>query len=202
MHTMLSELQIDALKEVSSIGAGNAATALSQMIKKRIVINVPQVQFSTIDEATRVFGPAETIVSAVCLRVLGDVTGIILITFGKAEATRLSCLLMGRQTADQEGDWDEIGLSAIKEVATILAGSYLNALSKMLELQFNLSLPSFAQDMAGALIQNVLIETNQNAEHAIVVNTEMSVVDERVMGYFFFIPEAQSLGKVLEAMGV
>ncbi|HLD45395.1 MAG TPA: chemotaxis protein CheC, partial [bacterium] len=89
MHTMLSELQIDALKEVSSIGAGNAATALSQMIKKRIVINVPQVQFSTIDEATRVFGPAETIVSAVCLRVLGDVTGIILITFGKAEATRL-----------------------------------------------------------------------------------------------------------------
>src|SRR3989449_3125985 len=39
----LKELQIDALREVANIGAGHAATALSQLTNRKIMISVPQI---------------------------------------------------------------------------------------------------------------------------------------------------------------
>ena len=42
-HGNLSNIQLDALKEVSNIGAGNAATALSMMLGKKIDMTVPSV---------------------------------------------------------------------------------------------------------------------------------------------------------------
>ena len=39
----LKALQLDALREVANIGAGHAATALSQMTNRTIMISVPEV---------------------------------------------------------------------------------------------------------------------------------------------------------------
>ena len=39
----LTPVQMDALREIGNVGAGNSATALSQIINHRIDMNVPQV---------------------------------------------------------------------------------------------------------------------------------------------------------------
>ena len=39
----LNNIQIDALKEIGNIGAGNAATSLSTLLNKRINMTVPNI---------------------------------------------------------------------------------------------------------------------------------------------------------------
>lgn len=197
----LTQEQRDALKEIVTVGAGNAATALSQMLKKRINIEVPTVTLTTIDKASDVFGDAESLVITIYLQLLGDAQGVIMFTFNKDEAIRLSDLLLGRPQGKTK-ILTEMAESSLKETATILSGAYLSAMAKLLKMRFIISSPGLAQDMAGAIVDNILIETSKEADHAIVVNTELKIIDEKVMAYFFFVPDTPSLKKIMDVTGV
>lgn len=200
MNSELSSGQKDALKEVVSIGAGNAATALSQLLRQKVNIIVPKVNFSSIDKAQEIFGPPETLVATVYLQLLGDASGVILFSFKKEDALRLSDMLMGKE-AGKSKILSEMGESALKETATILSGAYLAALSKMLKMRLLISAPVMAQDMAGAIVDNVLIEVSKEADYTLVIYTELEITSEKVTAYFFFIPEKESLEKILRAIG-
>ena len=195
----LSKEQIDAIKEVVSIGAGNAATALSQIVEEKVEIKVPNVRFVKVDESQDLFGSAEEIVGSVYLKVLGDAEGVILFAFVKNEALRLADLIMNQPVGSSKVI-NEMVRSALKEGSSILTGSYLNAISKLLDMRFIPTIPSFAQDMAGAIISDVLIESCKGAEYAIVFDTEFRVGDEQIFAYFFFVPEKQFLDLITEKL--
>jgi len=196
-----NENQMDALKEIVSIGAGNAATALSQLLHQKVNIAVPTVNLTTIDKAQDVFGEPETLVVAVYLQLLGDATGVILVSFRRDEALRLSDILLGREPGKTKM-LHEIEESALKESATILIGAYLGALAKILKMRLLVSAPATAQDMAGAVVDNILIEISKEADYTLVIDTELKIIDEKVVTYFFFIPDKDSLGKIFDAIGV
>ena len=40
----INNMQYDVLREIGNIGAGNATTALSQMINAKVSMNVPKVE--------------------------------------------------------------------------------------------------------------------------------------------------------------
>ncbi|MBU1922594.1 chemotaxis protein CheC [Patescibacteria group bacterium] len=201
MQNKLKQEQIDALKEIVSIGAGNAATALSQMLKRKTNILVPKVTLAPIDKVALVFGGAELLVTAVYLQVLGDVSGVILFSFHKDDATRFADLLLG-QSLGKTKVLNEIARSALKEASTILTGAYLSALAKLLNMRLLISSPALAQDMAGAIVNNILAETSKEGDYSIVIDSEFEIVDQKVMAYFFFIPDKESLDKILKAMNV
>ncbi|MGP1407462.1 chemotaxis protein CheC, partial [Selenomonas sp.] len=67
----LSPVQLDVLREIGNVGAGNSATALSQLINRRIDMNVPKVSVVPLDEVPDLVGGPETIVVGVFLRVYG-----------------------------------------------------------------------------------------------------------------------------------
>ena len=74
----LNEMQLDVLKEVANIGAGNAATALSELINKKINMKVPQVRiipFGCLDE---VIGGVETLTVGVYMEFKGEIDGTIM----------------------------------------------------------------------------------------------------------------------------
>ena len=198
MKNILNEKQIDALKEIVSIGAGNAATALSQITKTKTSITVPAVQFLPVADAPKLLGPLETMVTSVYLQLLGDLTGVLLFIYKNDAASKLSNLLGTANKVKQSG----IDESALKESSTILTGAYLNAISKLLYKKLLMSAPAIAHDMSGAIIENVLIEANKDADFAIIIETEFTVVNEKIEAFFFFIPEKKSLQALLEAMGV
>lgn len=77
----LKALQLDALREVASIGAGHAATALSQLTKRKIMISVPQITVTPIEEVLKLMGDADAPVAAVLMHMLGDLTGRTLLMF-------------------------------------------------------------------------------------------------------------------------
>src|SRR5699024_12727990 len=60
----LSHLEQDVLREIENIGAGNATTSLSELINKRIHMEVTAVQLVTInDMVDKIGGPEELIVT-------------------------------------------------------------------------------------------------------------------------------------------
>src|SRR5438128_2109597 len=71
----LKELQIDALREVANIGAGHAATALSQLTNRKIMISVPQINIVRLEEVPDLLGNPQDVVAAVLMHMLGDLTG-------------------------------------------------------------------------------------------------------------------------------
>ncbi|TET22186.1 MAG: hypothetical protein E3J78_03315, partial [Candidatus Cloacimonadota bacterium] len=60
--TQLNERQLDSIKEISNIGSGHAATALSQLTKKKVMVSVPEVKVLKVEQLPSLFPEAEEIV--------------------------------------------------------------------------------------------------------------------------------------------
>ena len=96
----LSGNQLDALREIGNIGAGNSATALSQLINRRIEMNVPNVTIVPLEEVPELVGGPETVVVGVFLRVYGKAPSNILFLMPQDSAFYLVDTLMGKQRGE------------------------------------------------------------------------------------------------------
>ena len=197
----LTELQMDALREIGNVGAGNAATALSQIINRKIDMSVPKVSIMPLGDVPDVVGGADVMVAGVYLRVFGLAPGSILFLLPRDSTFYLVDMLMGRPQGTTEV-LTEMDESAVMEIGNILAGAYLNALSHFTQLTLLPSIPALAVDMAGAILSVILIQLGQIGDHALVIETEFTSEFEGVNGHFFLIPDPGSLGTILTAIGV
>lgn len=202
--TQLNALQLDALREIGNVGAGNAATALSQLINKKINMSVPKVSVAPIGDVPDLVGGPETLVAGVFLRVFGQAPSSILFLLPHDSAFALVDTLMHRTTDRTDYEITEMEESALKEIGNILSGAYLNALAHFTQITLLPSIPSLAIDMAGAILSIILIQLGQVGDYALVIETEFSANTENddVRGHFFLIPDPGSLSIILEAIGV
>ncbi|OGP59616.1 MAG: CheY-P-specific phosphatase CheC [Deltaproteobacteria bacterium RBG_13_61_14] len=197
----LRDVHLDALQEICNIGMGHAATALSQMIGKTVNLNVPKVTLAGLDQVPDIIGGAEQVVVGIYLQVWGDFRGNLLLIFPRDSAQNLNALLTG-QPATSELILSEIHASALKEVANILAGAYLGAMGNLLGLSLLPSVPSLAFDMAGAIVDYILIELGQESDLTLVVETQFFGMGSTIRGHFFLLPDPNSLKLILEASRV
>jgi chemotaxis protein CheC len=193
----LSAIQLDALTEVGNIGAGNAATALSQLINAKIDMTVPAINIVPFNEIFARIG-GEEVVIAVIVRVLGDTPGNILFIFEKDIALDLIETLMGRK----EDCLSEMGNSVLCEIGNIIAGSYMNAIAKLTNLLIIPSVPAVSYDMLGAILSTIFIESGQFDEYVLDVETTFLQDNSEVSGHFYYVPMPGSLEKILNSLGV
>lgn len=194
----LSEL--DALREVGNIGAGNAATALSQILGKRVDMSVPRARVLELSQVPEILGGTENLVVGVYLRIFGDIQGNIMFLLPTKSAEKLVEILMG--TTDEEGVAGEIAQSAIMEVGNIITSSYLNALSSFSGLTVVPSTPALAYDMAGAIMSTILIELSEVSDYALLIETEFMSDGQSLDANFFMLPDLDSLYVLLKSIGV
>jgi chemotaxis protein CheC len=198
----LSHVQLDALMEISNIGMGHAATALSQMIGQTVRLRVPQVTVTEISQVPEHLGGAEQLMVGITMQVLGDARGSIMLLFPQESAHRLLCSLLGHQ--DRGHNLSEEDVSALKEVGNILASAYLNALGNLLKKVLIPSVPLLANDMAGAVVDNVLIELSRSGDLAMMVETDFSGEQDRektIRGHFFLLPDPATLDIFVNLVG-
>lgn len=196
----LSRAQLDALREVANIGAGHAATALSQITDQQIMISVPQLNIAAIgDVPNQIAGPEEP-VAAVLMRLEGDLTGLTLLVFPHPIALKIAGLMM-RRSVSQLG---EIEVSALKEAGNILSAAYLNALADFMKMTLMPSPPSMTVDMSDAVLSSTYLETVQGSEFVFCVESEFQLEDqaERLRGFFLLLPDVQSLHEILRTIRV
>lgn len=195
----LNQSQLDALRETSSIAAGNAATSLSVMLGKKVTISVPTIMVEASGKIPEALGGEENIVSVVYFSVSGQLSGSILLMLSISESLRLVNILTG-QKVDQTERIDEMGISAIKELGNITIGTYLRALSNALKLKIIHSVPGFASDMLGALLDGTLAEVSLKAEHVVMAENTFLMEKDVYRGHLIFILEPESLFVMLKAL--
>ena len=197
----LTPLQLDALREVANMGAGHAATALSQMTGGTIMISVPRLHVSRLAEVPPQFLRDEEPVAAVLLDMLGDLTGRTLLVFPKPTVMRMSELML-RRPAGSSVALGELERSAIKEAGNILSGAYLNALSDFMGMVLLPSPPTLVVDMATSILAPAHLGGAFVDDYVFVVETEFYMHDssERLRGFFFLLPDPASLHAVLRAV--
>ena len=165
----MSNQYFDVLKELGNIGAGNATTALAQMLQCKVDMSVPQVKLLEFKDVATLMGGEEQLMAGIYLGVEGDITGSIMFLLEQKSARHLVGKLMGMPT---EGDtFTEMEISALQEVGNIITGSYLNSLSMMTNLKIYPTIPSLAMDMAAAILSVPAIEFGVIGEYSIYVWT-------------------------------
>ncbi|OIJ13143.1 CheY-P-specific phosphatase CheC [Anaerobacillus alkalilacustris] len=203
----IKDYHLDILKEVGNIGAGHAATALSNLLNKTIDMKVPAVRLVSFNEITELVGGSENVVAAIYLRIEGEVPGNMFFMLPVNEAnTLIQQLIVDKNFNLNHPPYPELGLSALQEVGNILAGSYLSALSDFTKLTLQPSVPALSVDMAIAILSYGLLELSQVGDYAIVIETEiLEIVDEsshKTKGHFFLLPDPDSYEKIFHALGV
>ena len=195
----LTDVQRDALREVANIGAGHAATALSQMTGSTIMISVPTVHVARLDDVGPTLAPGEDPVAAVLMDMMGDLTGRTLLVFPKRTVMRVAEQMLRRPLGSSVA-LGALERSAVMEAGNILSGAYLNALSDFMGLVLLPSPPQLAIDAASAVITPAFLRLDP-AGRVFVVETEFFVQDvaERLRGFFLLLPDPASLRAILRA---
>lgn len=194
--------QLDALREIGNIGAGTAATALSQLTGRPVQMGVPTVVMVPVEEAAdRVAEPTD-IVAVVLVPVSGDVDGHMLIVMGERGAREMVGLLMGGMVPPEAGGFSEIELSALQEVGNILTSSYLGALAQLTGLHLEPAPPAVGVDMAAALLGAALAEVATEAPVVLLLESPLSDGDSASDGDVIFIPTSAGLTVILERLGL
>ncbi|SES75728.1 chemotaxis protein CheC [Oceanobacillus limi] len=202
----LSSIQLDALREIGNIGAGNAATSMSKMINEKIDMHVPNVSIVEFNELMDEIGGADKVIVSILFQIQGEAPGTVYLIFSMEEAEELvrHITLNSNQKLFTDGEPDEFAISALQETGNILAGSYLSALSDFTNINMHPSVPHLSVDMAGAIISVGLLELSQVTDYAIIIDTKIHDTKSKngINGQFLLLPAPESFTKLFHALGI
>lgn len=189
----------DVLKEIGNIGAGNATTALAQLLNQKVDMKVPKVALLEFSEVGEAMGGEEQLMAGIYQLVEGDITGSIMFLLEEKSARTLVSSLMGMPMS--EGEFSEMEISALKEIGNIITGSYLSSLSMLTNLKIISSIPAISIDMAGAIMSVPAIEFGTLGDKILLIQTAFSD-DVELDGYFILVPDLESYDKILTSIGM
>lgn len=187
----------DVFREIGNIGAGNATSALAQMLGCKVDMAVPQVRVLDFSEVGTIMGGEEQIMAGIYLMVEGDITGSILFLLKKESARKLISRLMGTEV--QGDELSELEQSALKEIGNIITASYLNSISMLTQMVIYPSVPALSIDMAGAILSVPAIEFGTMGDKLLLIQTQFF---EGLDGYFILVPDLESYDKILSSLGI
>ena len=199
----LSELQLDALREVANIGAAHAATALSQMTDRTAMIAVPTIKAMQVGAVPSLVGDSERTVAAVAMHMLGDLTGRMLLMVSERDAL-LMCDLLLRRPLGTTTSLEEVERSSLRETANIVGGAYMNALSDFLGMTLLPSIPTLIVDRASAVFTAAPLDLGEDIDFVLCVETDFEFQGEndRLRGHFLLMPDLASITAILDAISV
>ena len=206
---LLSEEQLDFLSEMMNIGAGNAVTALSQMLQCSVDVAIPMVHAIPTTQMPSTLGDPSLPVLCVRMDMLGDVTGDLFfiapekylktLTHLAEEATlgavkeekRRGVSLPIRQFANVQVS--NTNLSVLAELGSILAGVYLTAVHDFCKLNIYHSIPMVAIDMIQSLLDESLVMTSRQAQTLIMIENKFIIQKEHIKTFLMMIPSVESV---------
>lgn len=197
----LNDLERDALREVANIGAGHAATALSQMTSRTIMIDVPEVEIRRLEEVAELVGPPDTIIAAILMHMMGDLTGRTMVIL-PADSARVLCDILLRRPVGTTTGFEAMEHSTLKETGNILSSAYLNALSDFMGMMLLPSVPSLVVDLAGAVLTTTYLNFGHDRDFVFCVDTSFRVegAHEVLQGQFLLLPDPPSLQAIFDAI--
>lgn len=195
----VSHIPLDALRELISMAAGNAATGLSAMVGGRVDITMPNISVEALEKLPEALGGKDKIVAVIHFLVSGQVSGGIFLVLPPSESLSLIHILTG-QNVTQIENLNESALSALKELGNIITGSYTRVLAQELKMRIDYSVPGFSYDMFGAILDATLSRFSSEAELALITESEFVIRDEVCRARLIFILTARAVNNIIKAL--
>ncbi len=198
----LDTIQQSAFCEIGNIGSGHAATALAELVGRRVMLTVPKVWLANTDGV-----PAEINNGAEMwgthFKVLGEPSGGILFALTQQNASKLLELLV-QKPVTSNGTWSEAESALLKETGLILCASYLNALNQLMQLRLIPSIPKILSGRMESLLKEVIPSPSSVMGTGVGVGILNLLVEGStgLEAFFFFVPEKEGLDLILERLGV
>lgn len=200
-YNELDTLELDTLKEIGSIGAGNAATALSSLIEKQIRIKNPEVRIMGYNEMIEWIGGPEEITAGVMVKMSGQINGVML----SIQQLDFVNLILGRMFGKSVEDYSqlrEMETSALIEVGNILISTYINALSSLADISIELTVPAFTIDMQGAIISVPMTMYGGQSDYLMTIGGHFVCEGKEIPCRLLLSPDIRSLNVLLRKLGV
>ena len=197
----LNFLELDALKEVGSIGTGNAATSLSSLIGKPVRIKQPEVRIMGYNEAIDWIGGPEAVTAGVLVGMGGQISGIML-SVQQLEFVNLVLETMLGKTVGDYTELTEMEHSALTEVGNIMISTFINALSGLAGMDVSLTVPAFTVDMQGAILAVPMAEYGGQSNYIMTIGGNFVSDNKQVPCRLLMSPDLRSLNALLRKLGV
>ncbi len=197
----VSEMEKDALKELSSIGTGNAATSLSSMLNTNVSIKLPEVRILSFSDAIYALGDPEEAVIAVLSEFNGDFEGLMMFILRMDFANTITTAMMGKQVFDYS-QLDEMSLSAITEVGNILMSSYINSLATLTGFNIAMDTPASSINMLGGLLNVAMVEVGYEADKLMLVTGQFKLGEIEHNASLLLVSGVSSVDKLMKKLGL
>ncbi len=187
--------QLDAIREVVNIGAGHAATNLSELIGLRVMISVPRIRWidSVEDAVPRL--PHEDALVTVTVPMEGGDAGAerASIILARTTALRMVAMMLRRDPAAVQ-EMGELERSALQEMGNIVCAAYVGVFGEFLGQGLLMGTPEIREGPPA--------EMAELAGHGLLIETDFAFSDRTFEGVFVLTHSASSFGGLLRALGL
>lgn len=190
----LSELQLDALTEVFNIGAGRAASSLSEIVGDEVKLSVPRIQLCQSSEVNaEVLSLNSPRLGAVKQHFSGPFNADAMLLFTEERALEIVRDMMGSQLSVEE--LAEFEQEAMCELGNIILNACLSAMADILSLTLESSLPVYSVDSSDVILRQIIVEVNQPV--MMVLHIDLAIEKRHSQGYLVFLLSSSSLEELL-----
>ena len=197
----LTSMELDTLREIGSMGTGNAATALSQMLGREVRITLPEVRIMGYNEAIEWIGGPEEITAGVLVGLGGQISGIML-SVQQLEFVNLVLESMLGKGVGEYMELREMEYSALTEVGNIMISTFINALSGLAGIDVELTVPAFTVDMQGAIMAVPMAEYGGQSDYIMTIGGDFVCNGKQIPCRLLLSPDIRSLNFLLRKLGV
>lgn len=185
-----TSFELDILKEVANIGTGNAATALSQILNKRVLLEVPSIELCKLPDIPEFLGGAEEIRTCICFKLEESLNGYIMFILKDDDVNRICNIIAS--------DYGIDCTSIVSEIANIISGAYVGAFAAMIDGFINITIPIIMHDMLGSLIDSIISNLCSVADETVIISTRLTIGDEIIPAYYILMLEENSLYELVD----
>lgn len=195
----MNSMEQDVIREVGSIGTGNAASALSGLLGTEVRMMLPTVSVLDFNDAMNAIGNPETIVAAVLVGMKGDVSGIMLFILKMDLINNILGILLGNHIEQYE-QLSEMDVSALNEVGNIMISSYVNALSTLAGVDIGLSVPEITVNMLGGIMSVPMAELGYQTDKLMMIRGKFILQGETLDSDLLMLPDIDSLNYLMKKL--
>lgn len=197
----LNDLQLDVMREIGNIGAGNACTALSVLLGTMIDMSVPRVQLLGYESTAELLGGDDKMVIGLKVEINGDLDGMMLHVVQRRFAERIINTFYAK-AIDNIANLDEMDSSVLNEMANITSGAYANSIASLTTLFVNIGTPLQVPGKVSEIMKLPLTEFVKPGEKVLVVDEVFTIDDEQISSNMILALESESLEKLFSRLGV
>ena len=197
----------DAISELGNICIGRTSITLGKMLQMKIFIDPPTVSKSGDDLLESFSGEADKVAVGILMSVHESIEGAMLFIVEKQFILAAAKILTGKEYEDLSFISDEEGLSAIQELANVMAASYMKELGNYTGSRVFLSPMMVGVDMVGALISFPLAMLAISGQDVVCVDAKFSICAEggrsqTEAGHIIMIHDEKNIALLTGALGL